>query len=214
MENYNKRESFGLYFQLKMCYNMLSVGVDEAGRGCIFGPVFAACVIWNDDIEHKLLKDSKKLTKNQRNYMYDFIIGNAIDYGISYSTSAEIDKHNILQATQIAMHRALDKVTLDYDQIFVDGNYFNTYFSNSCSEYKSHTCIVKGDQILKSISAASILAKVSHDNWIEKHSNMFPEYNLSQNMGYCTKQHVEAVKQYGKSLEHRHTFKLPYEKIW
>lgn len=192
---------------------MLSVGIDEAGRGCIFGPVFAAAVIWNDDIDHKLLKDSKKLTKNQRNIMYDFVVDNAVDYSFSSCSSSEIDHYNILQATQKAMHKALDDIYLDFDHIFVDGNYFNYYYSNNTQEYIPHSCLIKGDSIMKSISAASIVAKVEHDRWILKHSYMYPEYKLDKNMGYCTKDHMEAIQNYGRTLCHRYTFKLPFEKV-
>lgn len=191
----------------------MNVGIDEAGRGCIFGPVFAACVIWNEEVEHHLLKDSKKLTKCQREQMYDFVIQNCIDYSSSSCSSTEIDVMNILQATQKAMHKALDKIVLDYDHIFVDGNYFNTYFSEQHNEFKSHTCVVKGDSFVKSISAASIIAKVEHDRWIESVSNTYLQYDLQNNMGYCTKKHVEAIKEYGRTICHRYTFKMPYEKV-
>lgn len=192
---------------------MLSVGVDEAGRGCIFGPVYAAAVIWNDEIDHKLLKDSKKLTNIQRRIMYDFIIDNAIDYSYATSSESEIDKYNILQATQRAMHKALDALYLDFDHINVDGNYFNYYYSHNSQDFKPHSCLIKGDSIMKSISAASIIAKVEHDKWILEHSSIYPEYKLNKNMGYCTKDHIEAVKTFGRTICHRYTFKLPFEKI-
>ena len=191
----------------------MNVGVDEAGRGCVFGSVYAACVIWNDNITHPLLKDSKKLSKSQRKQMYDFVINNCIDYASSYCSSAEVDNLNILQATQKAMHQALGKITLDYDHIFVDGNYFNTYYSEQHNEYKSHTCVVKGDSFIKSISAASIIAKVEHDIWIESICDIYPEYDLKNNMGYCTKKHILAIKENGRTICHRYTFEMPYEKI-
>lgn len=188
---------------------MLSVGIDEAGRGCIFGPVFAAAVIWNDEIDHPLLKDSKKLSKKQRLYMYNFIKDNAIDYSVQPIDNIEIDRINILQATQKAMHSSLDNLTLQFDHIFVDGNYFKPY------KDIPFTCIVQGDSKYKSISAASILAKVEHDLYIDyvlsTHQELYM-YKLDTNMGYCTKAHIDAVWNYGKSSFHRLTFKLPFEK--
>jgi ribonuclease HII len=187
----------------------MNVGVDEAGKGCIFGPVYAAAVIWDDTIEHKYLKDSKKLSKNQKSIMYDFIIDNAIDYGIGYSTNQEIDCTNIHIANMNAMHRALDNITLDFDHIWVDGNVFTHY------KDVDHTTIVSGDNIYKSIMAASILAKVSHDNDvcnIVSDNTELDVYDICKNMGYGTNSHIEAVKKYGKSNYHRHSFKLKFEK--
>jgi len=190
----------------------MNVGVDEAGRGCVFGPVYAAAVIWNNEITHDFLKDSKTVTKKRREYMNDFIKENALDYSVAFATSKEVDEKNILQATQLAMHRALDGLRIDFDTINVDGNYFNTYYSNNAEEYKSHNCIIKGDSKFIEISAASILAKVAHDEYICSIADQYSVYNLQQNMGYCTKYHIEAIKAYGRTFEHRHTFKMPYEK--
>lgn len=187
----------------------MNVGVDEAGKGCIFGPVYAAAVIWDDTIEHKYLKDSKKLSKNQKSIMYDFIIDNAIDYGIGYSTNQEIDSTNIHIANMNAMHRALDNITLHFDHILVDGNIFTQY------KDIDYTTIISGDNTYKSIMAASILAKVSHDNDvcnIITQNKVLEVYDIHKNMGYGTKSHIEAVKKYGKSNYHRHSFKLQFEK--
>uniref|UniRef100_A0A6C0F8C5 Ribonuclease HII n=1 Tax=viral metagenome TaxID=1070528 RepID=A0A6C0F8C5_9ZZZZ len=183
--------------------------LDEAGRGCIYGSVYAAAVIWNDEIKHKYLKDSKKLTLLQRKSMYDFIIDNAIDFSIQFATSQEIDQMNILNATQLAMHRALDELTIDFDEIYVDGNYFKPY------KNYMYSCIIKGDSTICGISAASILAKVTHDDYIESCVDIdesLKKYSLNSNKGYCTQQHCKAVQKFGKTLNHRLTFRLPFEK--
>ena len=188
----------------------LVAGVDEAGRGCIFGRVYAAAVIWNDSIHHPLLKDSKKLTKKQRSIMRDYILDNAIDYSIGYATHEEIDSLNILHATQKAMHDALNGLTLDIDHIYVDGNFFKFY------KDVEHTCVIGGDNVRLDIAAASILAKTSHDLWIQDVVSQDPlleRYSLDKNMGYCTKAHETAVRTYGRSSYHRKTFKLPFEKL-
>ena len=190
----------------------MEVGIDEAGRGCAFGSVYAAAVIWDNSVVNEYIKDSKKLTKKKRQEMFEFVKDNAIDYGIGVASAKEIDEKNILQATQLAMHRALDSLCLDFDHINVDGNYFNYYYSETTKEFKPHTCIINGDTLIKAISAASILAKVSHDNYIEKMSEQYKEYNLESNMGYCTKKHIDAIQKHGRTFEHRHTFKMPFEK--
>ena len=190
----------------------MDVGIDEAGRGCVFGSVYAAAVIWDNSVVNEYIKDSKKLTKKKRLEMFDFVKEYAIDYGIGVASEKEIDEVNILQATQLAMHRALDGLQLDFDHINVDGNFFNYYYSETTKEYKPHTCIIQGDSKVKAISAASILAKVSHDNYIETKSKQYIEYNLESNMGYCTKKHIDAIQKYGRTVEHRHTFKMPFEK--
>jgi ribonuclease HII len=186
----------------------MNVGVDEAGKGCIFGPVYAAAVIWNNSIDHPYLKDSKKMTKLQREVVYDFITENAIDYGISYAENTTIDNIGIHHANMQAMHNALDSITLDFDHIYVDGNVFKSYRTD-------HTCVVGGDSKYKSIMAASILAKVSHDrhinNLLRKHNDL-EKYGLLTNMGYGTKIHIDAVQKYGRHSFHRHSFKLPFEK--
>jgi ribonuclease HII len=187
----------------------MNVGIDEAGKGCIFGPVYAAAVIWDDSIDHKFLRDSKKLSKNQKLIMYDFIVDNAIDYGIGYSTNFEIDNTNIHLANMNAMHKALNNLDLEIDHIYIDGNIFHQY------KNVPYTTVVSGDTYYKSIMAASILAKVSHDNHIHEllSSNTFLDvYKLDQNMGYGTAVHIEAVEKYGKSKYHRHSFKLKFER--
>lgn len=183
-------------------------GIDEAGRGCIYGPVYAGCVIWDERITHKLLKDSKKLSIRQRNIAYEFIIEHAIDYGIGYATANEIDSMNILNATFLAMHRAIENTSLHIDKLLIDGTQFK--------EYKNipYECHIKGDDKFKCISAASILAKVEHDKFIEDNINEnLEKYSLKSNKGYCTKAHMDAVKYYGRTEGHRYSFKLPFEKL-
>ena len=187
----------------------MNAGVDEAGKGCIFGPVYAAAVIWDSNVEHPYLRDSKKLTKPQRLLMYEFILDNAIDYGIGFSTNECIDNINIHKANMKAMHTAIDNLQLSIDHLYIDGNVFDKY------QDVQHTCVVGGDALHKSIMAASILAKVSHDNHIQKLLSEYPsldKYHLSTNMGYATPQHIKAVETHGRSEFHRHSFKLPFEK--
>ena len=188
----------------------MNVGIDEAGKGCIFGPVYASAVIWDNDIDHTYLKDSKKLSKKKREELFYFIQDNAIDYGIGYSSNTEIDAMGISSANTLAMHRALDNINLDFDHILVDGIVFKQY-SN-----KSYSTIIGGDSKYKSIMAASILAKVSHDKHLENIINEYPDYEkygLNTNMGYGTAKHINAVKEYGRSEYHRYSFKLPFEKF-
>ena len=200
---------------MKGSNDILCAGVDEAGRGCMFGPVYAAAVIWNHEIAHDLLKDSKKLTAKQRTGMFEFIKDNAIDYSVASASAVEIDKHNILNATQIAMHRALNGLTLSIDHICVDGNYFKYYCQYD--DVVPHTCIVGGDNVNAAISAASILAKVSRDKYINDVTETNPEfdthYRLNKNKGYCTREHMDGIIEYGRSPLHRMTFKLPHEKL-
>lgn len=187
----------------------MNIGIDEAGKGCIFGPVFAAAVIWDDTIDHPYLKDSKKLSKKQRLYMFDFIKENAIDYGIASSSNTVIDNIGIHNANMRAMHKAVDNISLDFDQILVDGNVFTKY------KDKYHTCVIGGDSKYKCIMAASILAKVSHDKYIEElihEDTSLEKYGLDTCMGYGTANHISAVKEHGRSKYHRHTFRLPFEK--
>lgn len=182
-------------------------GIDEAGRGCIYGPVYAGCVIWDERITHQLLKDSKKLSPRQRKIVFEFILENAIDYGIGYSTAHEIDSVNILNATFLAMHRSIDNTSSHIDKLLIDGTQFKEYRNIP------YECHIKGDDKFKSISAASILAKVSHDRFIEEHMNEnLEKYALRKNKGYCTKDHMNAVELYGRTEEHRCSFKLPFEK--
>jgi len=188
---------------------MLAAGVDEAGRGCVFGPVCAAAVIWNPECTTDYIKDSKKLSEKRRKIAYEYIIDNAIDYSIGFASAQEIDSMNILHATQLAMHRALDGLSLEVDQIDVDGNYFKPYM---CTP---HQCVIGGDRVLAHISAASILAKVSRDELVARTVQENPAlrvYKLESHKGYCTRAHCEALQTHGRSAEHRRSFRLPFEK--
>ena len=184
--------------------------IDEAGRGCMLGRVYSASVIWNTENTHKLLKDSKKLTPNQITIMYDYVIDNAIDYGVGFAEPREIDAMNILKATQLSMRRALDSLVLDIDDICVDGNYFEGY------KDVPYQCIIQGDSSMPGISAASIVAKYTRDAYIADLCTAHEElhtYKIHKNKGYCTKDHIDGIKQHGRTEHHRKTFLLPTEKL-
>ena len=187
--------------------NIIEVGLDEVARGCMFGRVYTAAVIWPEDYEEDsnyVIKDSKKLSKKKREELYYYIINTALDWNVNYIENDEIDKINILQATMKSMHSNLDNLLIDVDHILVDGTNFNQY-SNV-----PYTCVPKGDNKYYSIAAASILAKVEHDWYIEKLCKEQPElndkYNLLSNMGYGTKTHMDNIKKYGSSEFHRKSF--------
>ena len=187
--------------------NIIEVGLDEVARGCMFGRVYSAAVIWPEDFEEDpnyIIKDSKKLTKKKREELYDYIISTALDWNINYMEHHEIDKLNILQATMKSMHTNLDNLLIDVDHILVDGPNFNPYNKTP------YTCIIKGDDKYYSIAAASILAKVEHDWYIEelckKNEELNEKYDLLNNMGYGTKNHMDNIKKYGISEYHRRSF--------
>ena len=207
---------------LKLCKNPLKIeaGIDEVARGCLFGRVYAGVVIWNpnllenfdDDkeIEEKinLIKDSKKLSKIKRKELRHFIEEYAIDYAVAYVENDEIDKINILNATLLAMHKALEKLTITPDTLLVDGNCFKEYYRDG--RKLDYECIIQGDATYKSIAAASILAKVYHDEYIEelcKENEYLMKYDLLNNMGYGTQKHRDTIKQYGVTEYHRKSFK-------
>lgn len=179
------------------------VGVDECGRGCLAGPVVAAAVIWNpifQDENVSMIRDSKKLSKTQRLLLSDFIKDNAIDYSISFIDNNIIDNVNILKATHLAMHNAISQLQLDFDHILVDGNSFPKY------KDKVHTCIVQGDNKFISIAAASIIAKVARDEYMTNLGSMHPEYKWQKNVGYGTREHIEAIEKFGVTNYHRISF--------
>ena len=198
----------------------LEVGVDEAGRGCLFGRVYSAVVIWNpelnecfNDIQDKIneIKDSKKLSKKKRKQLKEFIEKYAIDYQVSYIENDEIDKINILNSAIKSMHKALNKLNVVPELILVDGNRFKPYYYNN--KEIEHKCIIKGDDNYISIAAASILAKEYRDEYIEdlcKENEDLMKYNLLNNMGYGTQGHRDAIKEYGITDYHRKTFKGCY----
>ena len=187
--------------------DLLEAGTDEAGRGCLAGPVVAAAVILPEDFEHPLLNDSKQLTEKQRQILRPFIEKNALAFGVSYINELKIDEINILQASILAMHTAIETLTITPNHIIVDGNKFKPY------KNIPHKTIVKGDAKFMSIAAASVLAKTYRDDFMQKIDLEFPEYYWKQNKGYPTKQHREAIKEYGITPYHRKTFRLLPEQL-
>lgn len=178
------------------------VGCDEAGRGCLSGPVVAAAVILGNNFENDIINDSKLLTEKKRNLLRPFIEQNALFWAVGIVTPQEIDEINILNASFLAMHRAIDQLNCQKDLIIVDGNRFNAY------KDIPHECIVKGDSKYMNIAAASILAKTYRDEYMEKIHEEFPMYNWKKNKGYPTKDHRAAIKEFGATHYHRVSFKL------
>ncbi len=187
--------------------NSIEVGTDEAGRGCLAGPVVAAAVILPEDFEHPLLNDSKQLTEKQRELLRPFIEKNALAYGISYINEQKIDEINILQASILAMHNAIEKLSITPEHIIVDGNKFKP-FKNI-----PHKTIVKGDAKFMSIAAASVLAKTYRDAFMQKIDVEFPVYSWKKNKGYPTKQHRAAIREFGITPYHRKSFRLIPEQL-
>lgn len=189
---------------LKPYYNKKGVeaGCDEAGRGCLAGPVFAAAVILPHQFKHPLLNDSKLLTEAQRNLLRPIIEKEAIAWAVAKVTPKEIDKVNILNASFLAMHRSVQQLKKKPTLLLIDGNRFNPYPDIA------HQCIVKGDSKFRSIAAASILAKTYRDDFMKKLAKKFPQYSWISNKGYPTKAHREAIRIHGATKHHRMTFRL------
>jgi ribonuclease HII len=182
--------------------NNIECGTDEAGRGCLAGPVTAAAVILPKDFNHSMLNDSKLLSLKKRILLKKVILNNAIDYAISNVSVRTIEKINILNASILAMNQAISKLKTKPKFIIVDGNHF---MSKNKIPYQ---CIVKGDSKYTSIAAASILAKTARDEYMIKLSEEFPQYNWSKNNGYPTKEHKMAILKNGITKHHRKSFKL------
>jgi ribonuclease HII len=180
----------------------IEAGCDEAGRGCLAGPVFAAAVILPIDFEHPLLNDSKQMKPEDREEVKRFIKKKAIAWAVAQSSTEEIDTINILQASFLAMHRSLQQLKFRPEHILVDGNLFRKY------ENIQHTCIVEGDAIYASIAAASVLAKTYRDAYMRKLHREFPVYNWKKNKGYGTAFHREAIQNHGICMHHRKSFSL------
>ena len=174
-------------------------GVDEAGRGPLAGPVFAAAVILPENYSHEILNDSKKLSEKKRDLVYDDIIRDAVCYSVGIATEKEIDDINILNATFLAMKRAVDGLSIKPELAYIDGN---QYPKTGVKE----VTIVKGDSKCLSVAAASIIAKVSRDRYMLKVAEQYPEYEFTKHKGYGTKLHYEMIEKYGVSPVHRRTF--------
>ena len=181
---------------------LIEAGCDEAGRGCLAGPVVAAAVILPKNFFHPLLNDSKQLTENERTLLAPIIKAAAIDWKIGICDNHEIDAINILKASFKAMHKAVDQMKKKPGLLLIDGNRFYKY------PRIPHICIVKGDAKFMSIAAASVLAKTYRDELMNKLHNEFPIYNWQQNKGYPTKDHRKAIAQFGSTNYHRKTFRL------
>lgn len=182
--------------------NILEAGCDEAGRGCLAGPVYAAAVILPENYKNQKLNDSKKLNKKTRNELRVQIENDAIAYSVAFCNQTEIDQINILNASILAMHKAISNLKTKPQHLIIDGNRFKKY------QNLPHKCIVKGDSKYLSIAAASVLAKTYRDEFMEKIHAEFPYYQWNKNMGYPTKKHREAIKLYGSCIYHRKSFKL------
>lgn len=182
--------------------NCVEAGCDEAGRGCLAGAVYAAAVILPPDFKNELLNDSKQLTGKQRYALREVIEKEAVDYAIGIVSPEEIDKINILNASFLAMHRALDALKVRPEHLLIDGNRFRKY------QDVAHTTVVKGDGKYMSIAAASILAKTYRDDYMQRLHEEFPVYDWNHNKGYPTRKHREAIRRYGESPYHRKTFNL------
>ena len=190
-------------------YNgLIEAGVDEAGRGCLAGPVYAAAVILPTNYCHPLLNDSKQLTDRQRRMLREDIERDAVAWAVGTCSPQEIDKINILNASIQAMHRALEKLTVCPQAVIVDGNRFKPW------RQLPFTTIVKGDGKMMAIAAASILAKTYRDDYMIELGKQFPAYQWQQNKGYPTKAHREAIRQHGLTTHHRLTFnQLGYRQL-
>lgn len=191
---------------------IIEVGVDEVGRGSLFGPVTSGAVIWPPDLDNetsrRLIRDSKKLTEPQREEAYAYIIENAISWGVESLDNKEIDRTNILRASIRSMHMAIDSTYIIPDHIIADGNSFNVY-NNIKGDPVNHTTIVEGDNKYYSIAAASIIAKVTRDRamvQLEKENPYLAKYGIASNKGYGAKIHMEAIKLHGLTEWHRRSF--------
>ena len=186
---------------------ILEAGTDEAGRGCLCGPVVAAAVILPENFEHPFLNDSKQLSEKQRKELKPFIEKHAVAFGVSFVDEKEVDAINVLQASITGMHRSIKQLKIQPKFIIVDGNKFKAY------KEISHQTIVKGDAKYLSIASASVLAKTYRDEFMEKIHQEYPMYNWKQNKGYPTVEHREAIRKYGVTKYHRMSFRLLPEQL-
>lgn len=188
------------YFQEEL----LEAGCDEAGRGCLAGPVYAAAVILPRDFHHPLLNDSKQLTEDQRYELRPLIEEVAIAFAVASLDNKKVDKYNIYRAAMRSMHMAVEKLAVKPELLLIDGNRFPKY------KRVPHKCIVGGDGKYASIAAASILAKTYRDDFMKQLHNKYKRYNWAANKGYATKEHQEALLKYGPCRYHRQSFRLDY----
>lgn len=182
--------------------NVIEAGLDEVGRGCLAGPVVAAAVILPKNYTHPILTDSKQLTRIQRETLRMDIERDALAWAVAEVSPQDIDRINILQASFLAMHQAIDALMLKPEHLLVDGNRFVPY------PPIPHTCIIKGDTKFLSIAAASVLAKTYRDDLMAKLSEKFPAYGWAKNVGYPTPVHREAIRRFGATEHHRMSFRL------
>ena len=189
---------------LESCYykGKIEAGCDEAGRGCLAGSVYAAAVILPEGYQNELLNDSKQLSEKKRYQLREIIERDAVAWAVGIVTPEEIDQINILNASILAMHRALDQLKVRPEAIIVDGNRFKPY------KKLPHTTIVKGDGKYLAIAAASILAKTYRDDYMNQLAEEYPQYDWLSNKGYPTKKHREAIKQFGITPYHRKSYNL------
>ncbi len=188
--------------ELRFQNKLIEAGVDEAGRGCLAGPVFAAAVILPKKFKSKLLNDSKQLSEKKREELRPIIENEALAWAVGIATHDEIDKINILNASYLAMHRAIEQLKNVPQLLLIDGNRFKKY------KDIPFKCIVKGDGKFMSIAAASILAKTHRDEYMLKMDADFPHYQWKKNKGYGTLKHRMAIEKYGESVIHRRSFKI------
>ena len=186
---------------------MLECGTDEAGRGCLCGPVTAAAVILPEGFKNSILNDSKQLSEKKRNQLRPYIEEHALAFSVAHVFPDKIDEINILNASILAMHKAIEKLKTTPEFIIVDGNRFKQFLNIP------HQTIIKGDSKYLSIAAASILAKTYRDDYMETLDASFPMYNWKKNKGYPTKEHRSAIKKYGITEYHRKTFRLLPEQL-
>lgn len=193
--------------KLKINPSLIECGTDEAGRGCLAGPVTAAAVILPDDFMHPWLTDSKQLSEKKRKELRPIIEKESISFAVSHVMMEEIDQINILNASILAMHRAIKELTTQPEFIAIDGNKFKPY------KKVPYECVVKGDSKYLHIAAASILAKTYRDDFMEKLHKELPNYHWQKNKGYPTAEHREAIKKYGPTKFHRKSFRLLPEQL-
>ncbi|MBU2995335.1 ribonuclease HII [Cellulophaga baltica] len=183
------------------------IGTDEAGRGCLAGPVTAAAVVLPENFKNVLLNDSKKLSEKNRDLLKPIIETTAVSFGVYHIKPTKIDEINILNASILAMHKSIDQLKTDSTHIIVDGNKFKDY------KKFTHECIIKGDSKYMSIAAASVLAKTYRDEYMNKIHLEYPMYNWKKNKGYPTKEHREAIRKYGITKYHRKSFRQLPEQL-